>query len=336
MILNLLLGPDPALLGTPRMSDSPFSLLPAASANAQELDDVYVFITVLCVISFVLLIGAQIYFMVKYKKPASGHNKTSPLTHSGKLEFLWSFIPAVLLLILFGWGEVLYMKMVSPPPDALNIRVTGQKWFWTVDYPDLGCTLNDELIVPVNVPVRITLTSNDVIHSFYLPAFRQKKDAVPGRYTIMWFEAIKAGVYPIFCTEYCGEQHSFMIGTSRAVPQEEFDGVMKEACKLEQDTGKGETLAQFGQRIFEKKACATCHSIDGSAKTGPSLKGKYGAQETLSDGSSVAIDDNYIRESILEPNAKVVRGFTPQMPTFAGQLDDTQITAVIEYIKTLK
>jgi len=337
MILNMLLGPDPALLGTPPMSESPFSLLPAASANAQELDNVYIFVTVLCAISFVLLIGAQIYFMVKYKKPASGHNKTSPITHNGKLEFWWSFIPAILLVVCFAWGEVLYLDMVAPPADAINIRVTGQKWQWTVEYPDkAGAVLTDEIIVPVDVPVRITLTSLDVIHSFYIPAFRQKKDAVPGRYTTMWFTAIKEGEYPLFCTEYCGDNHSMMIGKAFAVSQEEFAARLEEAARLEQKVDEGETMAQFGRRVFERGGCESCHTTDGTTKTGPSFKGKYGSTETLVDGSTLVIDDNYIRESVLEPNAKIVQGFVPQMPSFAGRFDDKQIAALIEYIKTLK
>lgn len=336
MILNLLLlGPDPALLGTPPMSDSPFSLLPAASTNAQEIDDVYIFITALCVISFVILMGAQIYFMLKYKKPKSGHRKTSPLTHSGKLEFWWSFIPAILLLILFGWGETLYMKMMSPPDDAISIRVTGQKWFWTVEYPDTaGAILTDELIVPVGIPVRLTLTSNDVIHSFFIPVFRLKKDAVPGRYTNMWFEATTPGVYPIFCAEYCGDQHSSMIGKVHVVPREEYQAKLDEAARLVQD--EGESMVDFGKRVWDRGGCASCHSLDGTTKTGPSLKGKYGTNETLVDGSTVAIDDNYIRESILEPNAKVVQGFTPQMPSFAGRFDDKAIAGLIEFIKSNK
>ena len=336
MILNLLLlGPDPALLGTPPMSDSPFSLLPAASSHAQEIDDVYIFITALCVISFVILMGAQFYFMVKYKKPKAGHRKTSPLTHSGKLEFWWSFIPAILLLVLFGWGETLYMKMMAPPDDAISIRVTGQKWFWTVEYPDTaGAVLTDELIVPVGVPVRLTLTSNDVIHSFFIPVFRLKKDAVPGRYTNMWFEATKPGVYPIFCAEYCGDQHSSMIGKVHVVPREEYQEKLDEAARLVQD--EGESMVDFGKRVWDRGGCASCHSLDGTTKTGPSLKGKYRTNETLADGSTIAVDDNYIRESILEPNAKVVQGFTPQMPSFAGRFDDKAIAGLIEFIKSNK
>jgi len=336
MILEtLLLGPDPALLGTPAMSESPWALLPAASTNAQELDDVYVFVTVVCVVAFIILMGAQIYFMVKYKKPKNGHRKTSPITHSGKLEFWWSFIPALFMVVMFIWGETLYMKMNAPPDDAISIRVTAQKWFWTVEYQDTaGAVLTDEIILPVGVPVRLTMTSNDVIHSFFIPAFRQKKDVLPNRYTTMWFEASKVGTYPLFCAEYCGDEHSSMIGKARVVTLDEFQAALDEAARLEQE--EGEPMADFGKRVWDRGGCASCHSLDGSVKTGPSLKGKYGASETLTDGSTITIDDNYIRKSILEPNADVVSGFTPQMPSFAGRFDDKAITGLIEFIKSNK
>ena len=333
MILNLLLGPNAQDLGTPPMSASPFSLLPAASTSAQAVDDVYIFITLICAIAFVILIGTQVYFMVKYKKPKSGHRKTSPLTHSGKLEFWWSFIPALIMLVMFGWGEKLYMEMAVPPDDAISIRVTAQKWSWTIEYPDTaGAVLTDELIVPVGIPVRLTMTSRDVIHSFFVPAFRQKKDVLPNRYTTMWFEASKIGVYPLFCAEYCGEEHSSMIGTVRVVGPDEFQVALAEAARLEQDDG--ESMIDFGERVWKRGGCASCHSLDGTVKTGPSLLDKYGTEETLVDGSTVTIDDNYIRESLIEPNAKIVQGFTPQMPSFAGRFDDKAIAGLIEFIKS--
>jgi cytochrome c oxidase subunit 2 len=334
MLLNLILGPDPAYLGTYPMSTSPFSLLPAASTNAQELDDLFIFITALCAVSFVLVTGAQLFCMVKYRRPAEGHRKTSPITHRGKLEFCWSFIPALILIGVFVWGETLHMKMVTPPSDAINIRVTGQKWSWTFEYSDHpGAILTDALIVPKDVPVRLTLTSKDVIHSFFVPVFRQKKDAIPGRYTSLWFQATQVGTFPFFCTEYCGDQHSFMIGKVTVVERTEFDVLLEPYDHEPHDVY---SMAEFGARVFDRGGCAACHSIDGSAGTGPTLKGKYGAQELLSDGSTVTIDDDYIRESILEPNAKVVHGFTPQMPSFAGRFHDNAITGLIEYLKSLK
>ena len=334
----MIFAPESTPLGTPPMSESPWSLLPAASANAEALDTLYIFFWVLCGISLVIAIGAQIYLMVKYRMPADGkHRKTSPLTHNGQLEFWWSAIPTVGFLVLFFWGEIDYMKQVTPPSDAIDVRVTGSKWFWTVDYPAVpGATLNNELIVPVGVPMRLTMTSTDVIHSFFVPVFRLKKDVVPGRYTVLWFEATKEGEYPLFCTEYCGDQHSGMIGKVFVVKAEEYEARLKEAARLEYDPTKGDkSQADFGRRIYKRKACDSCHSLDGSAKTGPTWKGIYGRTEQTNAGP-VTVDDNYIRESILEPNKKVVQGYTPQMPSFAGQLDDKQITALIEFMKEQK
>lgn len=324
--------------GTPAMSDTPWSLLPAASTNAASFDNLYIFFWILCAIGFIAAIGAQIYFMVKYKKPKDGHRKTSPLTHNGKLEFWWSAIPTVGFIILFAWGEIDYMKQVTPPADAIDVRVTGSKWFWTVDYPAVpGAQLNNELIVPVGVPMRLTMTSTDVIHSFFIPVFRLKKDVVPGRYTVMWFEATKEGEYPLFCTEYCGEQHSGMIGKVLVVSADKYEEILKDRSRLEFDPAKGDkSMADFGARIYKQKGCNSCHSLDGSAMTGPSWKGAFGRSEAIVGGAAVTVDDNYIRESILEPNAKVVQGFAPQMPSFAGQLNDEQITALIEFIKAQK
>jgi cytochrome c oxidase subunit II len=335
----VIFGPAETNPGTPPMSESPWSLLPAASANAEALDTLYIFFWVLCGISLVIAIGAQIYLMIKYRMPANGiHRKTSPITHNGALEFWWSAIPTVGFLVLFFWGEIDYMKQATPPSDAIDVRVTGQKWFWTVDYPAVpGAMLNNELVVPVGVPMRLTMTSTDVIHSFFVPVFRLKKDVVPGRYTVLWFEATKVGEYPLFCTEYCGDQHSGMIGKVLVVEAAEYEAILKERSKLEFDPTKGDvTQADFGRRIYDRKGCASCHSLDGKASTGPSWKGVYGRSEAIVGGPAITVDDNYIRESILEPNKKVVQGFAPQMPSFAGQLDDKQITALIEFMKEQK
>ncbi|PCC72630.1 cytochrome c oxidase subunit 2 [Nannocystis exedens] len=342
MLFSLLIAPaaaeaalPPSNPGTPPMSDSPWSLLPAASANAEALDTLYIFFWILCGIAFVGMIGVQAYFMWKYRKPAHGHAKTSPLTHNGKLEFIWSAIPTFFFVILFAWGEIEYMKQVTPPPDALDVRVTGQKWSWTIEYPEVkGCSLTNDLYVPVGQPMRLTMTSMDVIHSFYLPAFRLKKDVVPGRYTVLWFEATKPGLYPLMCTEYCGDEHSSMVGRVHVVPQEEYGAVLAKACELKQ--GDTESTEDFGARVLTRGGCASCHTTDGTVKTGPSFKGLFGKTETLADGSTVTVDENYIRESILEPNAKIVSGFSPQMPSFAGRFDDKQIAALIAYIKAQK
>ncbi|MEM7157789.1 MAG: cytochrome c oxidase subunit II [Myxococcota bacterium] len=320
---------------------TPWSTLPQASTFAEGTDNVYLFIVVLSVFFFVLIMGVQGYFMWKYRR-LSEDQKTSSITHNGKLEFLWSAIPAVLLVVIFVWGEVDFLKQAVPPSDAIQVRVTGRQWYWTVDYPDhpgvqLTSSVDDStvtMMVPKGRPVQLTMTSEDVLHSFYIPAFRVKRDVVPGRYTTMWFEATQVGEFNMYCAEYCGDQHSAMVGVVKVLEPELFDAALAEAGRLEQD--EGESLADFGKRIYSRRGCNACHSIDGSPKTGPTWKGLWGKQETTDKGT-VTVDDNYVRESVLEPNAQIVSGFNGvKMPSYKGQLEDKHITALIEYIKTLK
>lgn len=320
---------------------TPWSTLPQASTFAEGTDNVYLFIVVLSVFFFVLIMGVQAYFMWKYRR-LSEDQKTSSITHNGKLEFLWSAIPAVLLVVIFVWGEVDFLKQTVPPSDAIQVRVTGRQWYWTVDYPDhpgvqLTSSVDDStvtMMVPKGRPVQLTMTSEDVLHSFYIPAFRVKRDVVPGRYTSMWFEATQVGEFNMYCAEYCGDQHSAMVGVVKVLEPELFDAALAEAGRLEQD--EGESLADFGKRIYSRRGCNACHSVDGSPKTGPTWKGLWGKQETTDKGT-VTVDDNYVRESVLEPNAQIVAGFNGvKMPSYKGQLEDKHITALIEYIKTLK
>lgn len=336
MLFSLLTDPRPLSdPGTPPMTDSPWSLLPAASANAEAFDSLYIFYWALVGVAFIGAMAAQIYFMVKYKKPEGGHAKTSAITHNGKLEFIWSAIPTALFLVLFAWGEIEYMKQATPPADAIDVRVTGQKWYWKIDYPAVkGASLKNELVVPVGVPMRLTMTSQDVLHSFYVPAFRLKKDVIPGRYTVLWFEATKEGEFPLLCTEYCGDEHSSMVGKVLVVSKEKYAEVLAERSKLEKN--QGESMVDYGARVYDRGGCASCHTLTGETKTGPSFKALYGKTETLSTGATQVVDDNYIRESVLEPNAKIVQGFSPQMPSFAGQFNDEQIAALIEFIKAQK
>jgi len=320
---------------------TPWADLPQASTFAEGTDTLYWFIVGLSVFFFLLIMGLQGYFMWKYRR-RSPDQKTSAITHNGKIEFLWSAIPAALLIVIFVWGEVDFLKQGVPPADAVQVRVTGRQWFWTVDYPDypgvqLTSSVDDNtttLMVPKGRPVQLTMTSEDVLHSFYIPAFRVKRDVVPGRYTTLWFEATQVGEFNLYCAEYCGDQHSAMIGKVRVLEPEMFEAALAEAGKLEQD--EGESLAAFGQRIYSRRGCNACHSLDGLAKTGPTWKGLWGKQETTDKGS-VTVDDNYIKESVLEPNAQIVSGFAGvKMPSYKGQLDDKHITALVEFIKTLK
>lgn len=313
-----------------------------ASTFAESTDNLYFFITALSVFFFVLIIGAMFYFMAKYARRSEGQ-KTSSITHNGKIEFLWSAIPAVLLVVIFAWGEIDWIKQTSPPPDAIDVRVTGQQWTWKVDYPDYpGVFLTsamDEpvvtMIVPKGRPVRLIMTSEDVLHSFFIPAFRVKKDLVPGRYTTLWFEATRVGEFNIWCAEYCGERHSSMGGVVKVLEPEQFEAALREAAKLEQKPA--ESVVDFGKRIYKRRGCDACHKLDDTPGTGPSWKGLYGRKETLVGGDIQTVEDNYIRESILTPSVKKVAGYdSVNMPSYQGQLDDTQITAIIEFIKTQK
>lgn len=331
----------------PLETANPWAMPTQASTFAESTDNLYYFIVALDVFFFVLLMGVMGWFMWKYRR-RSKDQKTSSITHNGKVEFLWSAIPAVLLVIIFVWGEIDFVKQALPPTDAVDVRVTGRKWYWTVEYPDYpGVTLTSNveesqltLLVPKGLPVRLTMTSEDVIHSFFIPAFRIKRDTLPGRYTTLWFEATKVGEFNVFCTEYCGDLHSQMGGVVRVVEPDQFENILLEMGKLEQN--EGETLEQFGGRIYSRRGCNACHSLDGLAGTGPTWKGLCGSDHKFTDGSSLTVDcdsaegKNYIKQSILEPNAKIVAGFAGGMPSFQGQLEDKHIDALIAYMKTLK
>lgn len=298
---------------------------------AKQVDNLYGFLLVVSFISCAILIGGMIYFAVKYKRKTA-NDKTAYITHDTRLEVLWSVIPLIIFLFVFGWGWVIYHDMRAMPKDALEINVSGKQWAWTVEYKN--GVKSTELVVPVHKDVKIILSSEDVIHSFFVPSFRIKQDAVPGRYTALWFRAEKLGEFHVFCTEYCGTSHSGMITKLKVVTQEEFDKWLIDESEI-----GTLPLAQQGAKFFQTKACASCHNVDTTAvKIGPSLKGKWGTEETLDDGSKVVIDENYFRKSLIEPSAQVVKGFNrpSQMTSFQGNISEREITALIEYIKGLK
>lgn len=304
---------------------------PEGTEIAGRIDNLYAFLLVSSFIACTILIGGMIYFVFKYRR-RTDNDKTAYISHNTVLEFLWSFIPLVIFLGVFGWGWYIYHDMRTMPADAMEIHVFGKQWAWEAEYKNGYKTVN-EVVVPVNRDVKILLTSNDVIHSFYVPSFRMKQDAVPGRYTAVWFKANKLGDFHIFCAEYCGASHSGMIGVLRVVTQDEYDKY------LEQGQEEGQLpIAKRGEKLFALKACSSCHSVDNPAtKVGPSLFHKFGSKETLSDGSQVLVDENYVRESILNPSAKVVKGFpNGVMPVFQGQVSESELNALIEYVKSLK
>jgi len=299
---------------------------------AHRVDNLYGFLLAASFISCAILIGGMIYFALKYKRK-SNNDKTAYITHDTRLEVLWSVIPLIIFLVVFAWGWVIYHDMRTMPKNALEIQVTGKQWAWLTEYKN-GVKSTD-IVVPVDRDVKIILTAEDVIHSLYIPSFRVKQDAVPGRYTALWFRAEKLGEFHVFCTEYCGTSHSGMITTLKVVTQEDFDKWL-----IQESEVSTLPVAQRGAKIFQTRACASCHNVDNpNVKVGPTLYKSFGVENhEMDDGSKVTIDENYLRESILNSQAKIAKGFGPRsaMPAFQGQLSDAEVTALIEYIKSLK
>ena len=312
--------------------DSTGTLLlpPGQSTIASDVDALFYFILYASIAMFVLVVALMTYFMFRYKRRGS-ETTTSGVAHNFKLELLWSIIPTILVVIVFFWGFKVFMKMHIVPKDAYEISVTGQKWFWSFDYPNGASTVND-LVVPAGKPVKLLMSSKDVIHSFFVPDFRVKMDVLPNRYTLIWFEAPNPGEHNLFCAEYCGTSHSKMIGRVRVLEKVEFDKWLAEGAS----SGEGLSLEEYGSQLYRSKACVTCHRIDGTAHTGPSFLGIFGETHNFADGRSAMVDENYIRESILNPQSKVVTGFQPVMPTYQGLVDERQVDAIIAYIKSLK
>lgn len=314
--------------------DTGSSYLPAiAGATAEGHDQLFDFLLYLSTFFFVLVVGVMILFVVRYRRKSAGQ-RTSPLEGSQRLEIIWSVIPTILLVVIFVWGFKGWMDTNVPPADTIDIRVLGKKWSWEFDYPRDGITGSAELVVPVGKPVKLTMSSVDVLHSFYLPGFRIKRDVLPNRYTVMWFEAATVGTYDIYCAEYCGTGHSTMMTRLKVLPAAEYQAWIDSG-------GSGGNLppAELGKALFKNRGCNACHNNTSKERmglSGPPLFAKFGTMESIKGGPQVKIDENYLRESILEPMAKVVEGYEPVMPTFKGRLNDRQLNALIDYIKSLK
>lgn len=313
-----------------------FQMPPQLSTFAAQVDDLYYFIYWLSVVLFVGIIGAAAYFVWKYRaKPGV---KAEPTGHNLPLEIGWTVAPIFILVLLFHWGFQGYLNMAVPPADAIEIRARGFQWGWDFEYSNGAHT--NQLRVPAHKPVKMILSSNDVLHAFFIPAFRVKRDLVPGMYTTVWFEATETGQVDIFCAEYCGGRstestqsgHWSMLSKANVETVESFDKFIKEGG------GKpdGLTVEEWGKQLATQKACAGCHTVDGSKGAGPSWKGVFGKMEMMTDGKEMMADENYIRESILDPQAHIVKGFGPQMPTYKGTVSDKEIDALIAYIKSLK
>jgi cytochrome c oxidase subunit 2 len=288
------------------------------------------FITWLTVFFF-FFNGGLIFYAVRRWRRRSDKEVTPHITHDTRLELVWSLIPLAVVMLIFLWGFKGYVKAWVAPNDAMEIIATGKKWVWEFEYPDGTRTLND-LHVPVNRPVKLVLTSEDVIHSFYIPEFRLKRDAIPGRYTELWFTATEPGAVQVFCTEYCGKGHSDMLARIFVDTPEQYETFLREG---DEQTRKM-PLKELGRLVWENKGCATCHSLDGTRGQGPSWKGIWNHTQRGTDGKEYKVDADYIRQSILMPQAMVVQGFEPIMPTYQGLLREREILGVIEFIKELQ
>jgi cytochrome c oxidase subunit 2 len=302
---------------------------PQASTTAHDIDSLWFFIYWICIFFFVIIVAVMLWFVVKYRR-RPGHTEQPSPHHNTPLELTWSVGPLILSLFIFYEGFAGYLDLTIQPANCYEIQVTGQKWKWLFTYPDGH--VDEVLHVPGDRPTHLIMSAEDVIHSLYIPDFRVKKDVVPGRFSHLWFMPTQEGEHQVFCTEYCGTSHSNMITKAFVHPPGGFEKWLSDAAMAELNASP----ADAGKRLYGSRGCAQCHSIDGKAGTGPSFKGIFGTQQPLTIGSSVLCDENYIRESILEPQAKVVAGFNPVMPTYQGRLSDREIVALIEYIKTLK
>jgi cytochrome c oxidase subunit 2 len=300
---------------------------PEASNFAPQVDDLMIYLTAICVFFAFLITVAIVYFFFKYHR-RNPREIGAPIHGNARLEATWIIIPSLLALTMFAWGGAVYVDYRHSPPDTLDIYVIGKQWMWKAQQPN-GLKEINELHVPVGRNIRLILASEDVIHDFFVPAFRVKMDVVPGHYNTMWFRPTKAGRYHFFCSQYCGTNHALMGGWITVMDPTDY------AAWLSGSSGGEINPVSAGAKLFGDKACATCHIGDGSGRA-PSLNGVYGAQVLLADGTTVTADDAYIRESILQPNAKIVAGYQPLMPTFQGQLTEEQIIALTSYIKSLQ
>jgi len=294
-----------------------------ASSLAANVDALYIFLLIVSALMTALIFTAVIYFAARYRRR---HGVSAEqIEGSTPLELTWSVIPLVVFMVMFLWGAVVYFKGRTPPRDSTEVYVVAKQWMWKLEHAEGQREIN-ELHVPVGRDVKLIMTSQDVIHSFYVPAFRIKQDVLPGRYTVAWFRATKPGTYHLFCAEYCGTQHSGMIGSIVVLEPAQYEAWMS--------GGSSGPLSATGEKIFAELGCSTCHRTDTQGR-GPNLQNVFGRPVLLEDGRTVIADENYVRESILDPGAKIVNGFKPIMPTFQGLVSEEQLNALVAYVKSL-
>ena len=301
-------------------------MYPQIMPTTEAIDAVFLYIFVITLVILLAIAGAILFFIIRF------HHKRNPkpitqASNSVLLETTWTVIPSLLALSMFYFGWAGYMNLRNVPEGAMEVTVTGRMWSWSFEYAN-GRT-SDRLYVPVNRPVKVRIRSADVLHSFYIPAFRVKKDAVPGRENYVWFIAPKTGSYDIFCAEYCGVGHADMITTVEALPEAEFAAWLEKEVPAEEQ----------GKELLTRYGCLGCHSLDGTPGVGPTFQGLYGSTRTVTaDGQvrQVVADEAYLRRSIYDPNAEIVQGYPPVMPSYQGQIDDAELQAILDFLRELK
>ena len=302
-----------------------FPLWPAQSSSyAVNVDLFYIFLVLLSLFTCAAVFTTVFVFATKYRRTPG--REAEHIEGSTILEITWSIIPLGIFLVIFVWGAIIYFQERTPPQDATEVYVVAKQWMWKLQHQE-GVREINELHIPVGHDVKLIMTSQDVIHSFYVPAFRIKMDVLPGRYTTTWFRATKPGTYHLFCSQYCGTQHSGMIGHIVVMELAEYQAWLNEGSAFG-------SLASNGASLFEHLGCPTCHQSETQGR-GPRLIGVYGKQVLLEDGRTVVADENYIRESIMSPSAKVVSGFKPIMPVFQGLVNEEELNELVAYVKSL-
>jgi cytochrome c oxidase subunit 2 len=275
-------------------------------------------------VGLTLVVLLVVGFSILYRK--SRNPQATQIEGSTLLEATWTIIPLGLFLIMFVWGALIYFRVYTPPANAMNIYIVGKQWMWKAEHPGGQHEINS-LHVPINRQVQLTMISQDVFHSFSIPAFRVKREVIPGRYSTVWFEATATGTYHLFCTQYCGTNHSAMIGEIVAMTPDDYQ-------KWASGSTSGASLAQNGERLFASLGCSSCHSGEATAR-GPNLAQVYGSQLQMADGSTARADDAFLRETILNPSTRAIAGYAPIMPTYQGQVSEEGLIDLVEYIKNL-
>jgi cytochrome c oxidase subunit 2 len=297
---------------------------PEASTIAPWMDELYVFLLGMTVTGVILVAVIVTTFSLRYRK--SVHPVATQIEGSTLLEATWTIIPLGIFLVAFVWGALLYFRIYNPPVNSMNIYIVGKQWMWKAEHPGGQHEIN-ALHVPTGQPIQLTMISQDVFHSFSIPAFRIKREVIPGRYSTVWFNATTPGTYHIFCTQYCGTNHSQMIGEVTVLSPDDYK-------KWTEESTSGMSLAQNGERLFASMGCNACHSGNAAAR-GPSLAGVYGSTLQLTNGSQVQVNDAYLRDAILNPSEHVTAGYAPIMPTYQGQIGEDGLIDLVEYLKTL-